>query len=113
MASVACVTPDYVCSIFALLFTRSSLSCIYVTAHVLFFGVLAAMIGNMADEKELDEKAANSDSEEEDDEEEEMANGRNDVGGDESEFDDPEGFVDDITDEGKILNTIGEHASCI
>ena len=59
------------------------------------------MIGKMADEKEFDEKAGNSDSEEQDDDDEEITNGKNDIEEDESEFDDPEGFVDDITDEGK------------
>lgn len=63
------------------------------------------MIGKMADEKEFDEKAASSEG---DDDEEDMSNEKNDVGEDESEFDDPEGFVDDITDEGIVLNT--EHA---
>lgn len=60
------------------------------------------MIGKMADEKEFDEKAGNSDSDEEDEDEdeEENVNGRNDEEEDESEFDDPEDFVDDITDEG-------------
>lgn len=74
----------------------------HVTVHV-FHCALA--IGKMADEKEFDEKAADSDSEEEEDEdEEEISNGKDGVEEDESEFDDPEGFVDDITDEGKILN---------
>lgn len=68
------------------------------------------MIGKMADEKELDEKAANSDSEEEEDNEEAMANGKNDVEEDDSEFDDPEGFVDDITDEGTALTIFKELA---
>ena len=63
------------------------------------------MIGKMADEKEFDEKAASSDSEEGDDDEEDMTNGKNDVGDDESEFDDPEEFVDDVTDEGKVLRS--------
>lgn len=60
------------------------------------------MIGKMADEKEFDEKAGNSDSDEEDEDEdeEENVNGRNDEEEDELEFDDPEDFVDDITDEG-------------
>lgn len=60
------------------------------------------MVGKMADEKEFDEKAGNSDSDEEDEDEdeEENVNGRNNEEEDESEFDDPEDFVDDITDEG-------------
>lgn len=60
------------------------------------------MIGKMADEKEFDEKAGNSDSDEEDEDEdeEENVNGRNGEEEDETEFDDPEDFVDDITDEG-------------
>ena len=58
------------------------------------------MIGKMADEKEFDEKSGNSDSDEEDEDEEENVNGRNNEEEDESEFDDPEDFVDDITDEG-------------
>ena len=64
------------------------------------FTVRSAMIGKMADEKEFDEKAGNSDSDEEGEDEEENVNGRNSEEEDESEFDDPEDFVDDITDEG-------------
>ena len=68
---------------------------------------LAAMIGKMADEKEFEEKNGSSDSEEEeDDEEDNVANGRDDVDEDESEYDDPEGFEDDITDEGNITQHI-------
>ena len=63
------------------------------------------MIGKMADEKEFEEKTGSSGSEEEeDDEEDDMANGRHTVDEDESEFDDPEEFVDDITDEGNFYN---------
>lgn len=62
------------------------------------------MIGKMADEKEFEEKTGSSGSEEEeDDEEDNMTNGRDGVDEDESEFDDPEGFVDDITDEGNFI----------
>ncbi|XP_020607385.1 eukaryotic translation initiation factor 3 subunit B-like [Orbicella faveolata] len=58
------------------------------------------MIGKMADEKEFEEKTGSSDSEEEeDDEEDDVTNGRDDGDEDESEYDDPEGFVDDITDQ--------------
>lgn len=66
------------------------------------------MIGKMADEKEFEEKTGSSGSEEEEeDEEDDMANGRDDVDEDESEFDDPEGFVDDITDEGNSTLLVG------
>ena len=65
---------------------------------------LAAMIGKMADDQEFEEKTGSSDSEEEeDDEEDNVTNGRDDVDEDESEYDDPEGFVDDITDEGNFI----------
>lgn len=64
------------------------------------------MIGKMADEKEFEEKTGSSGSEEEEDDEEgDMANGRHAVDEDESEFDDQEGFVDDITDEGNFYNS--------
>ena len=58
------------------------------------------MIGKMADEKEIEEKAARSESEEEEEEEEEVINGEGDSDNYDSEYDDPDGFVDDITDEG-------------
>ena len=80
----------------------------HVTAHV-FLWALAAMIGKMADEKEFDEKAGNSDSEEQDDDEEEITSGKNDIEEDESEFDDPEGFVDEITEEGKTWMLYIQH----
>ena len=71
--------------------------------HV-FLRALAAMIGKMADEKEFEEKTGSSDSEEEeDDEEDDVTNGRDDGDEDESEYDDPEGFVDDITDQGNFI----------
>lgn len=60
------------------------------------------MIGKMAEEKELDEKTGSGDSEEDQDDEEVEANGKDDFDEDDPEFDDPEGFVDEVTDEGKF-----------
>lgn len=62
------------------------------------------MIGKMVDEKEFEEKMGSSDlEEEEDDEEDNVFNGRDDVDEDELEYDDLEGFVDDIIDEGNFI----------
>lgn len=60
------------------------------------------MIGKMAEEKELDEKTGSGDSEEDQDDEEVETNGKDDFDEDDPEFDDPEGFVDEVTDEGKF-----------
>ena len=60
------------------------------------------MIGKMAEEKELDEKTGSGDSEEDQGDEEVEANGKDDFDEDDPEFDDPEGFVDEVTDEGKF-----------
>lgn len=62
------------------------------------------MIGKMADEKEFEEKTGSSDSgEEENDDEDDVTNGKGDIDEDDSEYDDPEGYVDDITDEGNFI----------
>lgn len=69
-----------------------------------FFGVFVVMIGKMVDEKEFEEKMGSSDlEEEEDDEEDNVFNGRDDVDEDELEYDDLDGFVDDIIDEGNFI----------
>ena len=63
------------------------------------------MIGNMAEDKEFDEKTGSGDSEEEEEDDEEVeANGKDDFDEDDAEFDDPEGFMDEITDEGNFVS---------
>ena len=84
--------------------TRPQVLTQHVIVHV-FHRALAAMIGKMAEEKEFEEKTgSSSDSEEEDDDEDDVANCKDGIDEDDSEFDDPEGFVDDITDEGKFIS---------
>ncbi|XP_058950716.2 eukaryotic translation initiation factor 3 subunit B-like [Pocillopora verrucosa] len=66
------------------------------------------MIGKMAEEKELDEKTGSGDSEEDQDDEEVEANGKDDFDEDDPEFDDPEGFVDEVTDEELLGDILAE-----